>query len=361
VAHREITHPGRGWSIARRVVLAGALSIVLVGLAANPSLAVFSRAATIGTNTLATATLDPPGGLNVTQTCAEDGTPGSNASWSTTPSAYATGYQLQRYNGALLEDEITTTPRAATTATDGPLTSGTTYDYKLFSDYNNWTSAVITDSSTITAGAPSHKATGPGGTAGSSEPDLTLSTPAGVAADDVMIAHVVWHEHAPAGSVTAPGWTEIRLDNSGDHVRQSVFYKVATGSEPSTYTFTDTLDDWGSAAGVIAAYTGVDVTDPIVTHSGQTGSGSSMIAPSVSIPESNTLLLALFVQFSEGDISPPTGMTERWELLAGEGGTAATAEGSEENRPSSGATGTRTATSTDGGDYVGALVVLRPV
>lgn len=63
--------------------------------------------------------------------------------WTATPSTFADGYRLQRWNGATLEDEQVIVPRTTTAAGDGPLTAGTTYTYRLLATRDNWTSTTV--------------------------------------------------------------------------------------------------------------------------------------------------------------------------------------------------------------------------
>lgn len=88
---------------------------------------------------------------------------------------------------------------------------------------------------------------------------LVIPRPAGVVAGDVLVASV-----ASTGGVTsAPsGWTELGEQATGggpEGVRQSVYWKVASGSEPSSYSWSVS----GDVSGGITAWTGVDNAAPI--------------------------------------------------------------------------------------------------
>lgn len=63
--------------------------------------------------------------------------------WTATPSTFADGYRLQRWNGAALENEQVIVPHSVATAGDGPLTAGTTYTYRLVATRDNWTSTTV--------------------------------------------------------------------------------------------------------------------------------------------------------------------------------------------------------------------------
>src|SRR5205823_12829996 len=85
---------------------------------------------------------------------------------------------------------------------------------------------------------------------------LTITKPTGVVAGDVMIANIS-NPGANAGA-TSTGWILIgAAANTGG--RSTVLYKVAGGSEPSSYAF---ALDAGTTAGLgsIVAFSGVDTS-----------------------------------------------------------------------------------------------------
>ena len=68
----------------------------------------------------------------------------------------------------------------------------------------------------------------------------------------------------------------MRVDTSGSALRQAIYHRFVTGSEPSTYT-------WGfaqstGAAGTIAVYRGVATTTPIEANSGRVNASSTQMA-----------------------------------------------------------------------------------
>ena len=72
------------------------------------------------------------------------GTPTANATWTASPSTWATGYRLERSVGGTVEATQTVTPISATSATDSPLVNGTTYSYRLWAYSGTWTSPAVT-------------------------------------------------------------------------------------------------------------------------------------------------------------------------------------------------------------------------
>lgn len=72
-------------------------------------------------------------------------TPSMSLSWTATPSAFATGYKVQRWLGGSQQNQQTITPRTTTSATDSPAAS-TSYTYQIFAYHQSWTSTVVTKS-----------------------------------------------------------------------------------------------------------------------------------------------------------------------------------------------------------------------
>jgi CSLREA domain-containing protein len=181
---------------------------------------------------------------------------------------------------------------------------------------------------------------------------ITIARPAGVTTGDVLLASIAQPND---GAVTPPaGWTLIRSDVQGTSVRQDLFYRVATGSEPASYVFN--LAQSGQSAGAIVAYDGVDTTSPIDVHGGQANTASaSYTAPSVTPTVSGATLVAFYANTTGTVTTPPAGMTERADHPSAAGAT----EIADEELVSAGSTGTRTATGTSSVN-IGQLVALTP-
>jgi hypothetical protein len=196
----------------------------------------------------------------------------------------------------------------------------------------------------VASAAPSLRGTAGNGVTNSST--LTLPKPTAVAAGDVLLA-VVDVRLSGAQSVTGPtGWTLIRRDanaSSGASLSQAVYYRVATSTEPDSYTWSFSPKS-SSAVGGIFAYSGVDNTSPVISHSGRTSTKSTRItAPSVALPGGGVAIIAFFGDNGLNDTSAPTGMTERWDrhVSASDGVTSAADD--TVLASSSGSTGDKTA------------------
>lgn len=77
------------------------------------------------------------------------GSPSAALTWTASPSTRATGYHLERIGGTA-QATRTLTGVSTTSTTDGPLTNGTTYTYRLSAYRGTWTSPAVT--ATLTPG-----------------------------------------------------------------------------------------------------------------------------------------------------------------------------------------------------------------
>jgi uncharacterized protein DUF6701 len=192
---------------------------------------------------------------------------------------------------------------------------------------------------------------------------LTINVPAGTAANDVMIASITYRPcsnvsaAACTTTVTPPGgWTPVNTvtdqitggGTGGFGNRLFVYWRVATGAEPASYTWTfgGQLVHAGAAGGIIS-FSGVDTASPIVVEAGQTtASSTSHTAPSVNTGAvTNTVLVSSHAANSSATWAPPAGMTERVDA-ASQAVPNDLGDGIEINHQlfaGSGATGARTA------------------
>jgi hypothetical protein len=160
--------------------------------------------------------------------------------------------------------------------------------------------------------------------------------------------------------VTAPsGWTLVRSTTSGSTLTQATYVHIAGSSEPSSYQWRFAASRL--ASGAVAAYVGVDGTTPVDVSSGGSSSGStSIVGPSVTTTTAGELLIGAFGGAANASLTPPTGMLEENEQLAGTGNNRVVVELSDQQLGAAGATGNRTATLSKSGANVGQLIALRP-
>lgn len=191
--------------------------------------------------------------------------------------------------------------------------------------------------------------------------DVTVATPGGTQAGDVLVSVVTFHTRDFAGTITAgAGWTAIRVDNDTKDVLQGVFWRVATASEPASHTFVNTTGDTGrEAVAGIAAYGGVDTASPIAAHAATTypSNTTSLVAPSVTPGVGGSRLITAVGQRGGGPLTPPVSMTERFEQTAL---NQVVGEAADEALSGGGASGTRTTSSGANRTGVAQTVALRP-
>jgi hypothetical protein len=186
---------------------------------------------------------------------------------------------------------------------------------------------------------------------------LLISRPVAAVAGDVLVAAITVRS-TPV--ITPPaGWSLVRSDARATTFSQAVYVHVAGGSEPASYTWTFSTSQ--TALGTIAAFSGVDTANPIVTHSGlATSSSTAITAPSLTVGVASTRLVGFFGIVGKTTISPAAGMTERIESVSPSGASAKmTVELADQPNPASGPTGSRTATGAKAAHNIGQLIALR--
>jgi hypothetical protein len=189
---------------------------------------------------------------------------------------------------------------------------------------------------------------------------ITVPSPAGIRAGDVLVAAVSLRG---TPNLTAPtGWTLVRVDTNGSTMRQAVYTRVvATTGEPSSYGWTFSTRT-SSVAAAVLAYEGVDPLAPVDASNGQPNpTSSSITAPSLTSSAPDAMLVGVFGMASNATITEPEGMTERTEVLQSAGPDKLVLSSAEQLHASATATGPRTATTTPKtGVSIGQLLALRP-
>src|SRR5690242_2329936 len=109
---------------------------------------------------------------------------------------------------------------------------------------------------------------------------LTLATPAGTTAGDVMILHVGYETGTSAVLNPPAGWTLIQRKDVGTFWGQAVYYKVATASEPASYTFSQSAGG-ANISGGITSWSGVSNTNPIDVSAAGSATSLTITAPTV--------------------------------------------------------------------------------
>jgi MSHA biogenesis protein MshQ len=191
----------------------------------------------------------------------------------------------------------------------------------------------------------SQSATTTGGT-------LTITRPAGVVANDMLIASI---GVTPSSATLTPpdaSWTLVRRINNAGPTSNSlaVYRKLATASEPASYAWS--VGGGSYTVGGIQAFYNVDPATPIDVENGQaTPSSTSHATPSVTTTVANAMIVTSHTFASSRTWTPPAGMTESFDRRSG--ANSATGQAIEGNRvlqAAAGATGAKTATAAASAD-----------
>lgn len=148
---------------------------------------------------------------------------------------------------------------------------------------------------------------------------LTINRPTNVVEDDLMVAII--ERAAATSAVTAPsGWTEEETQDH-DGGSSKVYYKVAGGSEPSSYAWS-----WSGSTkscGAIQRVTGADTTTPIAdSPTPATGDSTSPDPPDSSGLSSDDYLAVCLIgqERASGTFTVSSGYTENVDGIGTSGG-----------------------------------------
>ena len=182
---------------------------------------------------------------------------------------------------------------------------------------------------------------------------LAVNLPSGTAENDVMIAAISVRPYT--ATITAPsGWTLVRRVNFTTLQTSSlaVYRKVATSSEASSFTWSFSGNTY--AAGGIQSFSGVDTSNPVNVENGQgTSESLSHATPSVTTTVANAMLVTAHSFPSSTSWTPPSGMTEGFDVQYGSsGGPGQSIEANYGLQTVAGATGAKTATAAGDSNYI---------
>ena len=185
---------------------------------------------------------------------------------------------------------------------------------------------------------------------------LAVNVPAGVVDGDMMVFGIAIRGGTGVTLLALADWTPLALTptSQSTNVQMGVWWRIAS-SEPASYTATWT-GTFNAAAGIYAA----SKCSSVNTSAAQANAASaSVTAPSITAPVGGSLLLFIGGMSAGATFTAPPTMFERIDVVSTAGATNASIEFAEEPFGSSGATGTRVATSTASGGNIGALLALQ--
>jgi hypothetical protein len=146
-----------------------------------------------------------------------------------------------------------------------------------------------------------------GGTSASAS--LSVTAPSGIVTGNLLIALVGDH----STTATSPaGWTTVTAPSGG--VEVAIFYKYATASEPSSYTFTGAR----YMAAAILQYSGAAAASPVDVYAAAPALLASPVSfPAITTTAAGDLILAVLYDYN-GDVdwTTPTGLTKRASFAA---------------------------------------------
>jgi hypothetical protein len=198
---------------------------------------------------------------------------------------------------------------------------------------------------------------------GAASGNLVINAPSGTLTSDVLIASIAVRPNT--ATITAPaGWTLIRRTDNANATASSlaVYYKVAGGSEPSSYTWTLSANT-GSAGG-IESFANVDTSAPVNIDNGQnTASGLTHASPTVTTTVTSAMLVTSYEFASSATWTPPAGTAEVVDTasLTVPNSTGISLEVDYAIQSAAAATGAKTATASNDADVGNAhILALKP-
>ena len=187
---------------------------------------------------------------------------------------------------------------------------------------------------------------------------LLISTPAGTASGDLLLAAISTDGNA---SFSVPlGWTLLNQGSNGGNVSVAVFYRIASAAEPASQAFA--WDSSEEAVGAILRYSGVSTSEPIAVLGAADGTNSSPTSPSVTTLSANTRVVRIYGA-DDDDLSGspyPAGTTGRLNEESGTGGGTSALGVADSSQTAIGATGTAAFSMGSSEQWRALTVVLAP-
>lgn len=147
---------------------------------------------------------------------------------------------------------------------------------------------------------------------------ISINVPSGTTTDDVMISAIAVGPSSTG--ITAPsGWTLINRQDQGTATSnsQAIYYRVATASEPGSYTWIFSGGAVNGSAAGIASYRGVDTASVVnVSGSQATSSSTSHAAPSINTTVSSAMIVVAYSYSSSENWTEPASMAEQVDIVS---------------------------------------------
>ncbi len=170
----------------------------------------------------------------------------------------------------------------------------------------------------VVTGTPTVRSTA-AKTANHPSTSLTIDKPAGTQSGDVLLATIGYQSGSIRNLAPPSGWTAVPNTHvfEGTNAGMRAFYKIAGGSEPSSYTFQLTGGSGQALGGGIMAIIGADTAAPIDAAGGLNNGSSNvtlLTAPSITTTKPKTLLVYSGAVNQGPAFTPPQLMPEQWDV-----------------------------------------------
>jgi hypothetical protein len=185
---------------------------------------------------------------------------------------------------------------------------------------------------------------------------LTITTPSSVSAGNLLLAQITVIGGSSATITAHADWTLLKRGNNGTNIAQAIYYRIATGSEQTSYTWS--FDGNRRASGGILRYSGVDTSSLPFVFTENTGNGTTLTATGLTTTVANSYLVTFFGNASTNTLTEQASLTERYSIANTQSIRSLAAD---QLIASAGATGNRTASVSFGGtNWIAHAVELRP-
>jgi hypothetical protein len=192
---------------------------------------------------------------------------------------------------------------------------------------------------------------------------VTVPVPPGTKQGDFMLA-LLQADYGNVGGTLPSGWTLINEHLEGRDLSLHAYYKIATATEPPSYTWNVVNAGLHPlAGGTILTFRGVDQASPVFasTVNPETADRAKINCPSVNVPNGGILVCGFTHDDPQPDIKAPAGMTRVSNFIIRNDDAHAVAY---EPIAKAGATGLRSATINPningGGNDISMAISLRP-
>ncbi|HEV8656917.1 MAG TPA: hypothetical protein VGR85_15535, partial [Candidatus Limnocylindria bacterium] len=184
---------------------------------------------------------------------------------------------------------------------------------------------------------------------------LVLDTPAGTQQDDLMVAIVAGN--GTTGMTPPGGWTQTS-SAAGGGAWQYTYRRIATASEPATYTWS--FDTTGRVAAWMGSYIGVNTASPYDASVQANQNGTTHTTGNLTTNSANELLVVAFSLAASATFTTPSGLVPEAAVSSG-GSPAESLAVFDTIQSNAGAVGQKTSTSSASAQGFNIVSAFRPI